>query len=153
MDKAIGPGFHVCCQHEFPMHEYHALCLTSNFGDVHACRCNQLQAASAGCTTCTCAVTNTCTRLSLADPSCKGCQAYPVEFCNDFHSNRIIIGIIVSRICTICNPCLPSHQLSTEQVLQQHLRFCDFGSFEPSSLPHLIGDDPMNSDGEMGMIQ
>lgn len=57
-------------------------------------KCSQLQAASAGCSTCSCAVTNTCTRALLAATGCNGCQAYPVEFCTDFQSNRIIIGII-----------------------------------------------------------
>lgn len=64
---------------------------------LHMCRCSQLQAASAGCSACSCAVTNTCTRALLATAGCTGCQAYPVEFCRDFLSNRTIIGIIVSN--------------------------------------------------------
>ena len=63
------------------------------------CRCNQWQRASAGCADfCACANANTCTRSQLSAPTCAGCSAWPVEFCNDFRSNRIIIGIIVSAL-------------------------------------------------------
>ena len=62
-----------------------------------ACRCSQLQAASAGCgNECgNCALLNTCSAHVIAT-SCPTCQAYPAEFCNNLASNRIIIGIIVS---------------------------------------------------------
>lgn len=86
----------------------------SRFCHCCLCRCNQWQRASAGCTDfCACANTNTCTRSQLSAPTCAGCTAWPVEFCNDFRSNRIIIGIIVSAlpavqtacyvICILCN--------------------------------------------------
>ncbi len=72
-----------------------------------ACRCSQLQAASAGCgNDCgNCALLNTCT-AAVIKSSCPTCQAYPAEFCNNLASNRIIIGIIVSclvpaAICTL----------------------------------------------------
>ena len=78
----------------------------SRFFHCCLCRCNQWQRASAGCTDfCACANTNTCTRSQLSAPTCAGCTAWPVEFCNDFRSNRIIIGIIVSALPAVQTVC------------------------------------------------
>ncbi|KAL3144727.1 hypothetical protein ABBQ38_001850 [Trebouxia sp. C0009 RCD-2024] len=57
-------------------------------------KCNQYQAASTGCLSCACASADNCTRAALTLGDCRGCTAYPLEYCNDFRSNRIIIGII-----------------------------------------------------------
>lgn len=90
-----------------------------------ACRCSQLQAASAGCgNECgNCALLNTCSAYVIAT-SCPTCQAYPAEFCNNLASNRIIIGIIVSclvpaAICQLVDGACSAFHLHCAHVPMQ----------------------------------
>ena len=88
-----------------------------------ACRCSQLQAASAGCgNDCgNCALLNTCTAAVIAT-SCPTCQAYPAEFCNNLASNRIIIGIIVSCLVPAATHHLVDGACSISSCLVQLLQ-------------------------------
>mmetsp|Transcript_5794 Transcript_5794/g.16279 ORF Transcript_5794/g.16279 Transcript_5794/m.16279 type:complete len:509 (-) Transcript_5794:174-1700(-) len=68
------------------------VCLGSYSVSIHydmETRCDTMQAAFVGCGGCECSWDNSCTWANLTQiPSCKRCQAYPVEVCRN-----IIIGL------------------------------------------------------------
>lgn len=45
------------------------------------CRCNVAQSAIVGCTTCPCAITNSCTETLLKAADCSSCKALGTDFC------------------------------------------------------------------------